>query len=284
MAKGYAPVHIRTAVELGHIAADLYGAGPETFLLLHGIPGGRGTWEQVASELAEQAAVVVPDLLGFGRSDEASSFIHAEGHAASLIALVGVLGLNAVHLVGFDFGGPIACTMARLAPNRVKTLTLISTNVFSDTPIPGPLKIARIPGLGELAFRLMMGKWGLSFIWWPAVRNKRAYPWAHFRSHLQQPGVTSTRRIFLQSLRRLRELYAPIERGLPHVAVPCTVIWGDRDPFFPVSVGKRTAAAITTATYVEIPDCGHFAPEEYPQAVVRELRAVAARSGPEPFR
>jgi haloacetate dehalogenase len=44
-------------------------AGPGIpILLLHGIPGWRGTWHAAGARLARRHAVVIPDLAGFGRT------------------------------------------------------------------------------------------------------------------------------------------------------------------------------------------------------------------------
>jgi pimeloyl-ACP methyl ester carboxylesterase len=56
------------------------------------------------------------------------------------------------------------------------------------------------------------------------------------------------------------------------------VLWGDRDPFFPVAVGERTARALGTVLRV-LPGCGHFVPEERPDEVAASLRDVIARCG-----
>ena len=265
-------------VELGetHMSLEIHGGGEETFLLLHGIPGWRGTWSQVARQLSASATVLVPDLLGFGDSGPPGADFHVTGHAAALLAMLEARGLSAVHLVGFDFGGPIACTLIRIAPSRVRSLTLIATNVLPDTPIPLPLRIAGVPILGDAAFRLMMGRTGLSLMWLAAVKNRKSFPWSRFRLALTPDGVRWTRRIFLFSLRHLDKLYRPVQQGLAGIDVPVTVIWGARDPFFPVAVGRRTAASIPGAHYVEVPGCGHFLPEEHPEAVLRELHLIAS--------
>lgn len=264
--------------ESSHIAYDRYGDGPP-ILLLHGIPGWRGNWARVARLLGSTCSVIVPDLMGFGESGPAPHDNHAAGQSRALVHLLDALGLESVHLAGFDFGGPVAVTLLRDHPARVRSLALLATNVFTDTPVPLPLRIARVPIAGDLAFRMLMGRTGQRMLWIPATRNRRAFPWARYRQVLQfAQGVTSTREIFFNSLRDLDRLYRPIEAHLPRISVPTTVLWGTADPFFPVSVGRRTAAAIPGARYVEIDDCGHFIPEEQPALVARELSA-ALRDG-----
>lgn len=259
-----------------HIAYDQYGSGATPLLLLHGIPGWRENWARVATQLGSAYTVVVPDLMGFGESGPAPADNHAAGQSRALVHLIDALGIESVHVAGFDFGGPIAVTLLRDHPSRVRTLALLATNVFTDTPVPLPLRIASLPIAGDLAFRILMGRMGQRMLWIPATRNRRAFPWLRYRRVLQfTQGVTSTREIFLRSLRHLDRLYRPIEEHLPRITVPTTVLWGTADPFFPVSVGRRTAAAISGSRYVEIADCGHFIPEEQPAVVARELARLA---------
>ena len=262
-----------------HIACDQYGDGQTPLLLLHGIPGWRGNWARVANRLGSDFRVVVPDLMGFGESGPAPDDNHAAGQARALVCLLDAIGLESVHLAGFDFGGPIAVTLLREHPARVRSLALLATNLFTDTPVPVPLRVARVPIAGDLAFRIMMGRAGQRMLWIPATRNRRAFPWSRYRRVLQfDQGVTSTRQIFLHSLRHLERLYRPIEAHLPRITVPTTVLWGTADPFFPVSVGRRTAAAIPGSRYLEVDNCGHFIPEEQPDLVARELARLAGRA------
>lgn len=264
-----------------HIAYDQYGHGPTPLLLLHGIPGWRGNWARVAGLLGSKYRVVVPDLMGFGQSGPAPRDNHAVSQSRALALFLDALGIESAHVAGFDFGGPIAVTLARDHPSRVRSLALLATNVLTDTPVPLPLRIARVPIAGDLAFRMMMGRAGQRMLWIPATRNRRAFPWSRYRQVLQFPGgVHSTREIFLHSLRNLERLYRPIEEHLPRITVPTTVMWGTADPFFPISVGRRTSAAIPGSRYVEVADCGHFIPEEHPELVAMELARLAIPAAP----
>ena len=254
------------------------GAGTP-ILLLHGIPGWRGTWHAAGALLAQHHPVIVPDLLGFGESGSPPRPMHAAEHAAAILRMLDRLQIEAVHLAGFDFGGPIAVSMVRVAPARIRSLTLLATNVFTDTPIPPPLRIARVRGLGEVAFRLMMGKVGLTMMWFAAVKQRDAFPLNRYRSTLRfHEGLKSTRQVFVNSLRNLESLYRPIEDTLPSISVPTAVIWGDSDPFFPLAVGQRTARMIPGAVFLPIAGCGHFIPEEHPQAVAHAIEQLIHRA------
>jgi len=261
---------------------EQFGAEGPPVVLLHGIPGWRGTFAEVSASLGRHCRAFAPDLLGFGESDPPPDGAHAAEQAAAVIELVDALGLDRFHLVGFDFGGPTAVLAAARLPGRVRSLTLAATNLFPDTPVPAPLRLARVPALGDLFFRLAFGRWGLSALWRAAVADRSAFPYRRYRTALRFPGgVSWTRRIFLASLRDLPGLYAPVEEAARALALPSLVLWGDRDPFFPVLVGQRTADALGAELRV-LPGCGHFVPEERPREVAEAILDLLGRCGDAP--
>jgi len=256
-----------------------WGQSGPCVLALHGIPGWRGTWNSVGEKLASRVQLVAPDMLGFGQSQGPATDGHAQEQAHMLARFVDALGWDGVHLVGFDFGGPVTVLLAQQLGNRVRSVCLAATNVLTDNPVPPPLLVARIPLLGEAFFRVAFGRAGLGLMWRAAVGDTKAFPRAAFNTSLHFPqGVRSTQRIFLQSLRNLRRLYQPIEDALPSITAPCTVLWGSRDPFFSVAAGKRTAAAIPSSTFILLEGCGHFVPEEKPEAMAQGITAGIERA------
>lgn len=262
------------------LAADLLGDPClPPVILLHGIPGWRGTWRPVAQLLATCAHIVAPDLAGFGESSAAPAKFHAADHARLIVALIRTLGLRRVHLVGFDFGGPTAVMVCAQAADLIATLTLAATNVLTDTGIPLPLQLVRPPVVGDVFARLLFGRTGLSMMWFAAVARRDRFSLADYRAILRFPqGITSTRRLFQASLRDLPGLYGPVHAALSGIPVPCTVVWGDRDPFFPTAVGERTAAHIPGARFVQLKGCGHFLPAEDPGGFARVVEELVSGS------
>jgi pimeloyl-ACP methyl ester carboxylesterase len=270
-------------VRNSRFTVDISSESGVPVLMLHGIPGWRGTWHAAGQLLSNGYRVVIPDLPGFGESTAMVTDGHAAEHAAAMLEMLDRLDITDVHVCGFDFGGPVAIWMYRLAPQRINTLTLLATNTFTDTPIPLTLRIARVRYLGEAAFRLLMGKSGLTMMWWQAVKRREAFPLSRYRSALRfGTGLRSTRKIFVNSLRHLDTLYRPIEETLGSIRVPTLVVWGDSDPFFPIEIGRRTAAAIPHATFLPLRDCGHFVPEEQPHAVADAIATLLRTTIPSP--
>ena len=247
-------------------------------LLLHGIPGSSATWTDVESLIAGRVQTIVPDLLGFGDSPAFEGDGHAAEQSEALLRMLDTERIETVHVVGFDFGGPTAVLLYRRAANRVRSLTLAATNVWTDTRIPGPLRIAQVPVIGEWMFQAMFTDVGLSGLWFGATRDRESFPRRRFLAEAGgEKGRSTARQIFLHSLRDLRSLYREVEETLPHIAVPSCVVWGDHDPFFPLAVGRRTHAAIPAAALKVLEGCGHFIPAERPSAFASIIEETVAR-------
>ena len=262
----------------GHrIKLDRFGDDGPAVLLLHGIPGWRGTFSQVAVRVGRRCRAFVPDLLGFGESDDAPLNAHAPQHADSIASMAEALGLERFHLVGFDFGGPTAVELTGKNREKVQSLTLISTNLFPDTTIPAPLRIAQVPLLGQAFYRLAFSKLGLMVMWRAAVEDRTAFPLSRYRAALNPNCVKSTRRLFFASMRDLPGLYSSVERITRDLELPSLVLWGDRDPFFPLPVAQRTAAAVKGKLEI-LEGCGHFAPEERPEQVAAQILDFIAQN------
>jgi pimeloyl-ACP methyl ester carboxylesterase len=254
------------------------GTGPAV-VLLHGIPGSAASWAPVARLLAADHRVLVPDLLGFGTSSRQTDLatLHARGQAEALDRALDELGIERAVMVGHDFGGPVAVLVHAARSDRVSGLVLAATNAFPDTPIPFPIVGVTWPVIGPLVARVLFSRPSLRMMVRQAV-VARPIP-VDVDAAVGDRGQTrAIRDIFAGSLRRLAELYQPVEAELARVRVPTRVLWGDHDPFFSVSQGERLAAAISGATFQVVPDAGHFLPEERPDEVAAAIRAVVRAS------
>jgi pimeloyl-ACP methyl ester carboxylesterase len=228
----------------------------------------------VASNIQDQHQVIVPDLRGFGQSDPPAGDYYMEGQARAIKELLEALSVEEFALVTHDFGGPVGLTMMRLFPElEVHELVLSSTNLFTDTYVPPPLRVAKIPLLNTLFFQLMVGnRLGLRMLYRGAVNQKETVPWSQFQRHLTPSGIRLTRRIFQRSLADLNANYGPIEQMLPDVRNRTLVLWGDSDPFFSTGVAERARSEIPDAALTVFDDTGHFVPEERPDEVATTVR------------
>ena len=107
-----------------------FGVG-RPVVLLHSSASSGSQWTALAEELGECRHVIVPDLIGYGRSLErgpdANSSLDQEAEA--VFALIEPLG-EPVDLVGHSFGGAVAVKIALRWPEWVRSLTVIEPVLF----------------------------------------------------------------------------------------------------------------------------------------------------------
>jgi pimeloyl-ACP methyl ester carboxylesterase len=102
------------------------GDGPDVLLVHAGIADSR-MWEPLAERLvAAGYRTVAPDLQGFGRTPLEPGVV---SNAADLVALLDELGIASAAVVGASFGGRVALELALRAPDRVRALALLDSNL-----------------------------------------------------------------------------------------------------------------------------------------------------------
>ena len=109
-------------------------------VLLHGFPEIAYSWRKIIAPLAAAGYhVVAPDQRGYGRTtgwepEPGRDLTHgALDWVRDVVALVAALGHRQAHLVGHDFGSPIAATAALVRPDLFSSVTLMSAP-FAGAP------------------------------------------------------------------------------------------------------------------------------------------------------
>ena len=111
------------------------GSGVETFLCLHGEPTWGYLYRKLLPTLAEEGRVVVPDFVGFGRSDkyiERDEYTY-DMHYDLLVTLVEALDLENITLVYQDWSGILGSPIATEYPERFARLVPMNMDVPSGT-------------------------------------------------------------------------------------------------------------------------------------------------------
>ena len=135
----YEPRYVEVdGLRMAYVMADPDGADDDaaTVLLLHGEP----TWGYLYRKMIPPLAaagyrVLVPDLIGFGRSDkpvERSAYTytsHVEWMRQFLAATAAERGAGPLHLFGQDWGGLIGLRVAAENPDLVDRLILANTGL-----------------------------------------------------------------------------------------------------------------------------------------------------------
>jgi pimeloyl-ACP methyl ester carboxylesterase len=245
----------------------LRGGRGTSLVLLHGSPGSSHSWKAAGEHLTSHYDVIIPDLSGFGSSeslDHVDRALYLEAQADAVHRLLTALHVRRFFLAGHDFGGTVALTLLRLFPTQaVEGLVLVATNTFTDPGVPLLLRLARVPVLGRALSALIAGtRPGLRLMYWVGSQNRGSLSAADFARHLTPSSIEQTRRSLHDGLADPHGHYEQIEELLPELDVPTLVLWGNHDPFLPVSQAKRLVRRLPYATLTILDETGHFVPEE----------------------
>jgi pimeloyl-ACP methyl ester carboxylesterase len=270
-----------TAVDGFRLAYDRDGRGPAA-VLLHGWPGDRADYEEVAPLVAAAAEVITPDLRGFGESDkhqaDPAGQYSAAAQARSVAALIEELGLERPVIAGYDIGSRIAQGLAAARPDLVRALVI-------SPPLPGIGDRILSPQAQrefwyqqfhqlDLPAQLIDGQPG-------AVRAYLRHFWEHWSGpdfdlpagHLEHLVTAyAPEGAFMASINWYRAGAGSVARSLAErpparedrLAVPTTVLWPEYDPLFPPAWSDRIADFFADASLIRLPGAGHFTPLERP--------------------
>jgi len=99
------------------------GAGAP-LVLVHGVGGESGNWDDVAARLAG-FRVIRPDLRGHGRSAPIRGPIRIDDLARDVSDVMDALGVQRARVAGFSLGGMVVQSLALGAPQRVEKLAIL---------------------------------------------------------------------------------------------------------------------------------------------------------------
>jgi pimeloyl-ACP methyl ester carboxylesterase len=264
-------------------SSRLVEAGPEdatvAVAFLHGNPGSSDDWEPLIGAVgATGKRALAFDLPDFGETIAPVGFEHTvPGYAAFVDAALAALGVERVHLVLHDFGGPIGLHWIAGHADRLAGLTLIDIGILPGYKWHRLARIWRTPVLGEIfqgtatrpTFRFLVNR-----------DEPRGLP-RPFLEGMYDHYDRRTRRAVLKLYRATDEPGAPDPELLAALRergeLPTLVIWGAGDAYLPSSYAERQREFFPTAEVNVLPDSGHWPFADAPQEVERLLLTFLAR-------
>ncbi len=280
-------------IDVGEVTLNVCagGAGPP-LLLLHGYPQTHLMWHSVAPRLARRFRVICPDLRGYGDSDTPDG---GEDHAAyskrsmarDMVRLMKACGFARFAAAGHDRGARVLHRLALDHPQCLARACLMdiapTLTVFerADQSLATAYYhwFFLIQGAG-LPERMIGAD--------PAfyLRDKLAR-WSAPGAVFDEAAVTE----YIRCFSRPEVIHASCEDyraaatiDLEHdradrvqgVSCPLHVLWGERGfvgrNYDVLALWREKAAQVSGRALA----CGHFLPEEQPQAVVEELESFFA--------
>jgi pimeloyl-ACP methyl ester carboxylesterase len=266
--------------ELSFDVRDGGPAGGEPVVLLHGFPQDHRSWSAVEPVLhAAGLRTLAPDQRGYspGARPPARRDYTVDQLAGDVLALLNQAGLASAHVVGHDWGGAVAWLLAGRHPERVRSLTVLST--------PHSAALVR-------AFRSStqgLKSWYMLFFQLPVIPEAVAGPRleatllrtglplefaAHNARRMSEPGALTA------ALNWYRAMPFTLRQSAPRSKVPTTYVWGRHDAFLGRFAAEATGQFVTGRyRFVEL-DAGHWLPETHPgemgRLIIDQVRSATS--------
>jgi pimeloyl-ACP methyl ester carboxylesterase len=261
-------------VDTARIAYRCVGDGPP-LLLIHGWPFDGTTYGALVPHLAAHFRCYVPDTPGLGVSEwTARTDFSLPGQAATIGKFAAALGLDGCAIVAHDTGATIARLLAARAPQLVRRLVLLNTEMPGHRPpwIPLYRRIAALPGAAAgFALTMRLPGFAHSPLGYGGCFGDPARIDAAFLARVAAPLLGSRSRLE-GALRYLRGIDWAVIDGLvdTHRRIDCQtlLVWGADDRTFPVAYARRLPEQFRgRARLVEIPNACFLVHEERPDEV-----------------
>jgi 2-hydroxy-6-oxonona-2,4-dienedioate hydrolase len=230
----------RLDVDGGSVFARAGGPdGTTPFVLVHGAVISGRYMVPTAQRLATAHRVFIPDLPGFGVSEDPAQPLDVAGLARALRHWMAAAGIARAHLLGNSMGAQVIAELAAHHPQLVASLVLVG------------------PTVDRTARTRFQQLWRLAQ---DALRERPSLIPLHLRDIMRAGWQFATSALDFALADR-------IEDKLPHVAAPVLIVCGDRDPLAPES-WCRWLATQAPASHVEVIPGPHALNYSRPDALV----------------
>ena len=248
-------------------------------LLLHGFPQDGSCWDRVAPPLhAAGLRTLVPHQRGYapGARPRGRGAYRLELLVQDAVAVLDAAGARRAHVVGHDWGGVVAWSLAARHPGRTASLTVASVphpRALAGSLLRSPqaLRSAYVAG-----FQLPLLPEALLGPRLEGLLRRSGLPAAeaaHYAARMREPGALTGALNWYRALPLSRLRTGP-------VGVPTTYAWGNRDGALGRQAAEVTAEHVTGPYRFEELDAGHWLPETRPATLARLVVERAAGGAP----
>lgn len=211
---------------------EMYGEG-EPLVMLHGFSGSGANWKPFVEEFAETYKLIIPDLRGHGRStNPTNQFTHRQA-ALDVYALLDELKIEKFRAMGISTGGMTLIHMATQQPERAEAIVLIGATIYFPEQAREIMRQRTVEGLSERE--------------WEAYRDRHKHGDDQIRA-------------LINEFHGFKDSYDDMNFTPPYLSTikaRTSVVHGDRDKFFPVSIPVEMYRSIPNSYLWVIPNGGH---------------------------
>ena len=269
--------------ETGYCAEGLdQNLDKPAIVLIHGFGASVGHWRKNVPVLAQKFRVYAIDLIGFGSSAQPKpselgyTFETWGQQVADFVREV--VGDRSI-LVGNSIGAVVAMQAAIYAPDLIAKTILIncSLRLLQEQ---NQLEMPWFKRVGVKAVQNILGNRAIAKLFFDQVRNPRSVKQILSQAYFHKEAVTdelvdilikpsqnpNAVDVFMAFVR-----YSQGPRPEDLLAIlPCDaiVLWGDRDPWEPIELGRKSFNRFACVKeFIDIPNAGHCPQDEVPEIV-----------------
>ena len=264
------------------IMYDTTGDGPP-IVFVHGVWATGGLWYEVIHRLADRFRCINIHLpLGVHRYPSPPDVDHSPHALARVITgLMDALDLRDVTLVGNDTGGALCQLVVADGAPRVGRLVLTNCDAFEVFPprrLAPIYATARVPALWWLMAQIMRARFVRRRFWSLVAHAAPDRPLLDMLldRFVTQSPIREDLRLTIRAIDSVQTLAAA--RTFSTFDRDVLVLWGTDDVFFPVSLGRRLAAAFPKSTFQAVERAKLFVAIDRPDIVAAAIAAFAARA------
>ena len=237
-------------------------------VLLHGFTGDGTTMAGLARRLEVDAEIVVPDLVGHGRSCSPPNLedYSLEAMAAHVATVGEASGSSPFHLVGYSMGGRVALTLACRRPELLRSLTLIGASAGLATEAERHARRESDEALAQSierdGLKCFVDNWMANPLFATQARLGDDFLAASREQRLRNSTAGLTRSLRAAGTGSM----APLHDNLNSCPVPTVFVTGAEDLKF-TRIANELAARMPRAQVCVIDNAGHAVHLEQPDAV-----------------
>lgn len=263
-------------------------------LLLHGFGASVGHWRGNYEVLSEHHHVYALDLLGFGNSEKPPSLYGISVWVEQVFDFWQTFIQQPIVIVGNSIGALVALMATHIHPEMSKGIVAISLPDLAELEelIPKPIRpvkrsLEAIVGrlLSPLLFYFIRRPQSIKFVLENFAYSDRTRVDDELVQIIAQPAQdpqAATAFYYLNvSMNQVESLPSsplPSSReAIAQLQVPILILWGTKDRFIPIALGRKLVKYSSLAQLIELPDLGHCPQDEAPSLVNSQILQWVSR-------
>lgn len=235
----------------------IMGTGGTLIILLHGWGINSDKYAETANQLFSQAAsyklqasIFMPDLPGFGKSDDPPTAWSVDDYVKLVRKFADNLKMNNFILIGHSFGGRIAIKFSAEHPEKVKALILTGAAGIKHPLTARQKTFYAAAKAGKVIFSLPL----INELEKPA--KKILYKAAREKDYFEAKGIMK------EVFKNVAEDLTPF---LDKIKAPTLLVWGKNDRSTPLGDAYIMKEKVANSRLEIVEDSNHSLPYQNPQ-------------------